>query len=339
MAADEAEKPETPAVRRVPLNLFGMAFGIAGLAGTWLTVARYGHAPLWAGRTLLAVSAIVWAVTVARYARYALSVRGAFAADLTDPVAAPFAALAMITPMPAASQGLYAYDSTAGTVVFDVFLVLTVLLGGWMTGQWIYGSLSLDQLHPGYFLPTVAGGLVAAAGAAAVGQRTLGYAMLGLGLICWFILGSMIMARLFFRPALPPALYPTLAIEVAPAAVATVAYVSLHGPHVDAFSAILAGYGTLMVLAQLRLLPAFTRLRFAPSFWAFTFSWAAVATSVVHWTQILRPTGYLVYTYAALAAVTLLIAGIAVRTVLATFSRGGVRTGPPRISPATAEEH
>ncbi|WP_237539893.1 MULTISPECIES: hypothetical protein [unclassified Streptomyces] len=47
------------------------------------------------------------------------------------------------------------------TALVDVFLVLTVLLGGWFTGQWIYGPLELDRLHPGYFLQTVAGGLVA----------------------------------------------------------------------------------------------------------------------------------------------------------------------------------
>jgi tellurite resistance protein len=76
--------------------------------------------------------------------------------------------------------------------------------------------LNLDRLHPGYFLPTVAGGLVASGSAAVVGQRLLAEMMLGLGLICWFILGSMILARLFFRPALPAALAPTMAIEVAP---------------------------------------------------------------------------------------------------------------------------
>ncbi|MFD0690915.1 hypothetical protein [Actinomadura fibrosa] len=62
-----------------------------------------------------------------------------------------------------AAQGLLPYAPRAGTVVFDVFLVLTVLLGGWFTGQWIYGPLAFERLHPGYFLPTVAGCLVAAA--------------------------------------------------------------------------------------------------------------------------------------------------------------------------------
>jgi tellurite resistance protein len=155
--------------------------------------------------------------------------------------------------------------------------------------------------------------------------------MLGLGLICWLILGSMILARLLFGPPLPPPLYPTLAIEVAPAAVATMAYLALNDRHLDAFAAILAGYGVLMVTAQLRLLPAFARLPFAPSFWAFTFSWAAVATSVLHWLHILRPPGHLVYGYLTLTAITLLIGGIALRTVLAALT---VSRTPARPSPA-----
>ena len=43
-----------------------------------------------------------------------------------------------------------------------------LLLGGWFTGTWMRGGVELDRLHPGYFLPTVAGGLVASAGAAEV---------------------------------------------------------------------------------------------------------------------------------------------------------------------------
>lgn len=30
------------------------------------------------------------------------------------------------------------------------------------TGHWIAGDLSQDSAHPGYFLPTVAGGLIKA---------------------------------------------------------------------------------------------------------------------------------------------------------------------------------
>jgi hypothetical protein len=71
-----------------------------------------------------------------------------------DPVAAPFASLALITPMLPAADGLYTYAPGAGRVLLDVFLVLTVLLEAWFTGQWIYGPVQLEAFHPGYFLPT-----------------------------------------------------------------------------------------------------------------------------------------------------------------------------------------
>lgn len=182
-----------------------------------------------------------------------------------------------------AAAGIAPRGATAGRVLVDIFLVLTVLLGGWFTGYWIYDSPNLDRLHPGYFLPTVAGGLVASDSAAVVGQRLLAEMMLGLGLVCWFILGSIILARLFFRPALPAALAPTMAIEIALAAVASIAYFALRPGRTDIFAAALAGYGLLMVLAQLPLLPTYLRLRFAVSTWAFTFAFAAVASTALLW--------------------------------------------------------
>ncbi|MHA6758192.1 SLAC1 family transporter [Streptacidiphilus sp. PAMC 29251] len=309
------------AARRIPLNFFGMSFGLAGLAGTWVTAAHQGHAPRAVGDVLLALSAAVWLVTLAFYLRYAASGRGRLSADLLDHIAGPFASLAVVTPMLLAAQGLAPHAQTAGRVVVDVFLGLTVLLGGWFTGQWIYGPLELDKLHPGYFLPTVAGGLVASASAAEVGQRRLAEVMLGLGVICWLVLGSMILGRLLFRPALPAPLLPTLAIEVAPAAVASLAYFAINGDRIDIVAAGLAGYGLLMVLAQVRLLPLFLRLKFTPSTWAFTFSWAAVASATLHWIDAGHPAGHLVYTWLVLAAATALVGGIAVRTLIALGRR------------------
>ncbi|MFD0327256.1 hypothetical protein ACFQZC_01190 [Streptacidiphilus monticola] len=137
---------------------------------------------------LYVLASAVWLLVVGAYILGARSHRS-FRGDLLDPVAAPFASLALITPMLLAAQGLAPYAPSAGKVLVDVFLVLTVLLGGWFTGQWIYAPLDLDKLHPGYFLPTVAGGLVASAAASEVGQRRVGEIMLGLGLICWLIMG------------------------------------------------------------------------------------------------------------------------------------------------------
>ncbi|MDW6062354.1 hypothetical protein SAZ11_35465 [Streptomyces sp. FXJ1.4098] len=237
-------------------RIFGMAFGLAGLGGTWVTAGQAGHVPVIVGRALMGLTAVVWLVSVGWYLRYVCGGRGRLRADLEDPVASPFASLALIVPMLLAAQGLAPYSLTAGRVLVDVFLVLTVLFGGWLTGQWICRPMELDQMHPGYYLPTVAGGLVACASAAKVGQTRLAEVMFGFGVICWFILGSMIGGRLFHRPRLPAPLLPTMAIEVAPAAIASVAYFALDQGRVDFIAAALAGYGLLMVIVQLRLVPS-----------------------------------------------------------------------------------
>ena len=225
-------------------------------------------------------------------------------------------------------------------MLVDVFLALTVLAGAWFTGQWIDGPLELDRFHPGYFLPTVAGGFVASAAAAEVGQLRLAEFMFGFGLFCWSIVGSTILFRLFFRPPLPPALTPTLAIEVAPAATAFLALLAINGNRINAEAAAIAGYGVLMALAQVRLVPAYLRLKFAPSFWAFTFGWAAVASSAIRWVNDASTPGARAYAYVAVAAVTALVGGIAVRTVVAVFRRE-LLPGPgpgPTTSPTTPGE-
>ena len=132
---------------------------------------------------------------------------------------------------------------------------------------------------------------MASAAAAEVGQLRLAEFMFGFGLFCWSIVGSTILFRLFFRPPLPPALTPTLAIEVAPAATAFLALLAINGNRINAEAAAIAGYGVLMALAQVRLVPAYLRLKFAPSFWAFTFGWAAVASSAIRWSTTPRHPG------------------------------------------------
>jgi tellurite resistance protein len=107
-------------------------------------MADYGRVPQAVGDILLAAAAVAWLIVLAGYLRYILSVRSALVRDLLDPVAAPFASLALITPMLLAANGLYPHAPGAGRVLLDVFLVLTVLLGAWFTGQWIYGPVQLD---------------------------------------------------------------------------------------------------------------------------------------------------------------------------------------------------
>lgn len=71
-----------------------------------------------------------------------------------------------------------------------------------------------------------------------------------------------------------------------------------------------------MVLVQVRMLPAFVKLRFGPGFWAFTFSWAATATDALQWIALGRPPGAAGYAIVIITAITAFVAVIAVRTVI-----------------------
>ncbi|MEV4534324.1 hypothetical protein AB0J82_10895 [Asanoa sp. NPDC049518] len=297
----------------MPANLFSTAFGLTGLAGAWSTAHGYGISPRGVTDALLVLAGAVWVLCCVLYFRRPRSVR----ADLTDNIFSPFISLALITPLLLAVLGLQPRAHTAAVVVVDVFIGLTVLYGGWITGQWIYGPIEAGKIHPGYFLPTVAGGFVASIAATGVGQRRLGEFLFGLGAICWLVLGSIIMNRLFVNPLLPPPLFPTLAIEAAPAAVASVAYFALNGSRIDAFAALLAGYGVLLVIAQFRFLPAFLRLKFSPGFWAFTFAYAVVANATITWINVGRPAGHRALTWLVLGAITLLVGGVGLRTLVA----------------------
>jgi len=333
---------------KIPLGLLGIPFGLAGLGEAWTALGSERHAPVLVGQVMLLISAASWLAVLAAYASHLItspaSPRTAFTDDLADPVASPFAALALIAPILLASDGLFPRAATPGRVVTDVFIALTVLVGGWFIGQWMLGPVDLGRFHPGYFLPTVAGGLIASYGAAAVGQQRLAEVLFGFGVISWIVVGSLILGRLFFSPPLPPPLQPTMAIMVAPAAVASLAWFAIHGERIDQVAAFLAGYGILMVIAQLRLLPAYRRLPFMPSTWAFTFSWAAVVTAATSWLQSTQPTGYRVWQYVLVAAITAFIGGIAIRTVIAISRRQFLPRPPitppitPPIAPSTAPE-
>lgn len=300
----------------IPLNFFAITMGLAGLAGVWRLAGELCHLLASIGDALYVIAAAVYLLLLIAFAMKLVLMPKVVMAELTHPVFGPFSSLLPLSGMVLA-LGLepYAYQVALG--LFLVFFITTILLGGWMTGQWIVAKLDAETVHPGYFLPTVAGALMGADGAGHFGLIGPGWMSFGIGMICWVVLGSIILNRLFFRPGLPPGLVPTLAIEIAPPVVAGNAYFTLTGGRIDILAYVLAGYAVLMVLVQLRLAPLYWKTPFAPSFWAFTFSYAAVASDAMRWLEFEHTTGGLFLGSVLLAAITLLIGSIAFRSLIA----------------------
>ena len=221
-------------------------------------------------RALHVLAAALWLVLAGAYLAQGPRI---VLADLRDPVLSPFVSSSALTAVLLAAA--LAQDApAAGRVLVIVFLAVTIAIGGWLTGQWMTGGIDPDSVHPGYFLPTAAGGLIGANAAAQVHLHALAEASFGIGVICWIMLGSVILNRLFTRPALPSALVPTMAIELGIPAVAGLAYFAVAGRTVSFVACVLgrlhgshgpgpgpAGPGLPQALGHARILGFHLRLR------------------------------------------------------------------------------
>jgi tellurite resistance protein len=318
------------AAPRVTPNVFGIPFGVCGLAQCWSVAHVTTDVPAWPAQSLWVVAAGVWVATVVAYVTDLIR-GGRLGTELQDPTFAPFTAVAFIVPM-LLGVALAPHARTAGVTVFAVALALTVVIGAWLTGEWIIADLRLSQWHPGYFLPTVAGGLVAAGGSAALGYRTLAVVMFGYGTVCWLVLGSVILARLFTQPALAPPLRPTIAIEVAPPVVAGNAWFALNGGRNDIVIAGLTGYAVLMILIQVRLIPVYRRVPFGPGWWAFSFSYAAASAFGIQWLAAQQPPGSTGWILALLSVITAWIGVLGAWTIRRLASRSFLSPATPAIA-------
>ena len=302
----------TPAVR-IPLNTLAIGFGLSGLAGVWTVGTAALALPIGIGLALWALAAASWlGLIVAHTARGARATE-TLREQLRNPVQGPIAALAPIVGMLLAGS-LHSYLPAASTVLVACFIAIAALFAAWLISTWMTGALPVESIHGGYFLPTVAGGFIAATTAAEVGLTPIAMGAFGVGAFFWAVMSAIILARLMFRPALPDQLLPTLAIFVAPPAVAGTAWF-LIDPVAGPIEYGLAALTALMLLVQLALLPRYLKLRFSLGFWSFTFPFAAVGAYGIQWLTRLEPLGWQARVVAIVAAVTVLVAAVGFASV------------------------
>jgi tellurite resistance protein len=299
-------------------NLFAVCFGLAGLSQAWTTLMRLVNGPDWPGNALWILTALVWLITVLGYLGN-VAEQHRWRQELSDQTMAPFISLIFIVPMQLAVP-LAEQARGAGEVVFGCAATLTVLFGAWITGDWIARNGEIQRWHPGYYLPSAAGGLIAGGASAALGFTTLSHVLFGLGVGSYLLLGSIIGQRLFVVPELPPALLPTIAIELAPPVVAVDSWFAINGGRVDTTAAVISGFAVLMLLAQLRLIPLYRRAPFGPAYWAFSFPAAAAFTCGLHWLGAEHVPGSTGLGYALVGVLSAGYLLLAARTVMALMN-------------------
>ncbi len=310
-----------------------MPLGLFGLAVAWRKTQVFG----WAlslpvaqaiAATALGLLLLLYALYLLKIVRHPQAVRSEMAHPVAGPLmaAGPLATLLCVVYFGSANDGGW-------LLLVLVALGLQGLIALPMVAKLVTGNQKALALTPALYMPPVGGGLVGAVALNTVGYPGWGALLFGMGLASWALLEARILNRLFEGP-LPEPARPTIGIELAPPALATLAAGALW-PSIPG-EVLIVGLGVaagplVTVLARYRW---WTAVPFSAGFWSFSFPVAALASGVVevvirgHWPHAVGGV--------ALLLASAVFAFLIVRTV-ALLLRG--RLVPPApASPAPPKE-
>lgn len=308
-------------LRHLPMGYFSMVMGLAGMT----LAAQKAEAVLGAATGLPALFAALAAATFA-----ALAVLHALKALRHWPdVRAEFEHPVKLHFFPTFSISLLLLSAVAGSWSPEAALALLAVgallhlgftlavLHFWFTRE----HFQTIHLNPAWFIPIVGNVLVPIA-AVPLGFAEAGWFFFSIGIAFWLPLFALVLNRVMFHAPLPDRLAPTLFILIAPPAVGFLAWVRLTGD-IDPAARILYHFALFMTLFLATQAPRLARLRFAMSWWAYSFPLAAVTTAT--WTMAERVGGPAFETLAAALSLALVVAvcALAWRTGLAV-ARGEV---------------
>lgn len=298
---------------RLPVGIFGISVGLFGLLGAWRRVAAYG----WSGASdvvafLTWPVGSVWILSMLLYAikciRYPQAVRGEFLHPVQGSLQAllPLSLLLAVIQFNRPGQGVWL---ALALLAMALHLVIAVRVVSILST----GRMPANAVTPALYLPVVGGALVGGMTLATLGYPGWGAMLFGTGLSGWALLEARILSRLF-EGQMPAALRPTVGVELAPPAIATLT-AAVIWPQLPA-DVLMIGLGVAIapfvgVMARYRW---WSQVPFSVGFWSFSFPLAALASAII---EAMHRGGWPSWIgIAALLAASVVIAFLALRTAI-----------------------
>lgn len=300
-----------------PVTFFAIVMGLMGLA---LALHAGAPAALWlaqASSLVLLIGIAVFLVILAFYLAKALRYPAMVAEEWHHPVKLAFFPTITVSLLLMATA-VFPYNETWATWIWLAGVagqgVLTIaVVTGWISHR----SFQVGHLTPAWFIPAVGNVIVPILGAR-IGYIEISWLFFSGGIIFWIVLLTLVMNRLIFHDPIVARLFPTMVILIAPPAVAFLAYVSMIGS-VDGFARILLNAGYIFAALVAAQVPKLVRLPFALSWWALSFPLAALTIASLRFAQLEGSRGHQTIGLLILTLLSLVIAGLIWRTLLAVI--------------------
>jgi tellurite resistance protein len=308
----------------MPLGLIALGLAWRSAAAVWRVPPPIEESLIWGG-------SLLWAYFFVMYLAKWLWHREAAASEFKDAVQCCFVGLAGVVAL-LASIGLVPRVPKIAFVLFLLGSVWTLVFALYRTGRLWMGGRKPEATTPILYLPTVAGSLVFASAATSMGHPDWGQLAFGAGLFAWIAIESVLIHRLYTVAELPPALRPSLGIQLAPSSVAAVAYLNVTGNGPDLLVHGLVGYALLQALILVRMGRWFRAAGPTPAWWGFSFGAAALPTAALKLVARGDTGAVGVLAPWLFAAGNLAITAITIMTVILLF-RGRLLPVPIRPAP------
>lgn len=303
----------------VPVPLFAVVMGVTGLGIAWRKAADVGGAPLAVGEGILALAAVLFVAITGLYGLKAIRHFAAVRAEFSHPVRASFFpafSIALIL----LSVAALPHDRGLATGLWALGAVLHLALTVTLLKRWILQETQLAHSNPAWFIPIVGNILVPLPGVA-LGYTEASWFAFSVGVVFWLVLMTILLYRIVFHPPLPNKILPTLFIFLAPPSVGYLSYMALTGGVPDPFARVLVYNALFTALLLLAMAPTFLKVRFAVSWWAFTFPSAALAVAVLDYASRAASATLMSLAWVLLAVATAIVATVFVRTIVALAGR------------------
>jgi len=170
------------------------------------------------------------------------------------------------------------YASSAAYFIWLAGLILHCLLIILFTIKYI-ANFNIKKVFPSYFIVYV-GIVCASVTAPAFGITQLGQYIFWFGLVTYIILLPVVIYRVLSIKEIPEPAMPTLAIFTAPASLCLAGYLNSFQSKNTAMVGFLAILALLMFIAVMATMPKLLKLKFYPSYSAFTFPFVITATAM-----------------------------------------------------------
>lgn len=271
-----------PWLARLHPGLFSIPLGLLALSGSWQHLTSFGWAfttvmaqtLLWLG---LGILVLLLLLAVAKLILH----HGVFRQEFKHPVQGALLALMPVSCLLAVVLLRPSHPDwqLAVNLVIALCLMLQAIIAWHIVSQLATGQMPSELLSPALYLPIVPGGFVGAMALTVIGLPGFAMLLMGMGLGGWALLEMRILNRLFAGP-FPLGLRPTLGIEIAPAAVGTLAAATVWPMLSADFIMIGLGIASGPVFAVLTRWRWWSQTPFSFSFWSFSFPAAALASCI-----------------------------------------------------------